>query len=535
MINNKRFRLRIIIPKFPNFNVYSFAASITTSVGPVIVATAANKLESWDVEVIDENNLHGKFYPKDKSNNLDHIKLQNERPADVVGFYGSISTTIPRLYELSRLYKKFGIKTVAGGKHIENLPEEALNNNIDVVVFNEGEITIKELLNAWECNKPLEKIKGIAFIKNNKIYKTDNRPLIHEFDSIPYPDFNLLRYAKIKYYPINRTRGCNSKCEFCTVREKPRSCSPQYMINQVKHYVETRNARRFFEASDHFASNRDEAIEFCKMLKDYQKKIKKRLIFTVQTRITDARHPELLKAMKEAGIDTVCIGYESPIDEELLSMKKGYLSKDLVEWTKIFHDHKFFIHGMFMFGYPNKLKNHITIPLNEKVKRFRSFIKKAKIDTIQILMTVPLPGTDLRDRLDKENRLYPINTIGWEYYDGQFPLFKPDDNISPEELHDAVKTMMNRFYHFRNFWKIITNIIFHFPAIVFTSSTAIVFGKVRLISKSFNIWYRKYYRNYLLRFGGYFVVKNWLKNFNKGVFTKKLKQAKKELAISNKK
>ena len=128
MINKNRYLFRIIIPIFPNFNIYTFAANKTTSVGPIYVATSASKLESWDVEVIDENNCHGKFFPRNKNNRLDHIALQKERPADVVGFYGSISSTIPRLYELAKLYKTLGAKTVAGGKHVENLPEEALAN-----------------------------------------------------------------------------------------------------------------------------------------------------------------------------------------------------------------------------------------------------------------------------------------------------------------------------------------------------------------------------------------------------------------------
>ena len=103
MDQNRRLRLRIIIPVFPNLNIYSFMASTTTSVGPVYVGTAASKLDLWDVEIIDENNCHGKFFPRDKNKRLDHIKLQQERPADVVGFYGSISSTIPRLFQLAQL------------------------------------------------------------------------------------------------------------------------------------------------------------------------------------------------------------------------------------------------------------------------------------------------------------------------------------------------------------------------------------------------------------------------------------------------
>jgi len=357
MEKNRRFRLRLIVPVFPNYNIYTFAANCTTALGPLYVAANANKLQNWDVEVIDENNCHGKFYPRTKNKIIDHEALQKERPADVVGFYGSISSTIPRLYELAKLYKSFGSVTISGGKHVENLPEEALNNNIDIVVFREGEITIKEVLSSIENKTSLEEILGIAFLKNNKIFKTGERALIENFDGFPYPDFSLLRYGKIKIYPLSRTRGCNSKCEFCAVRDKARCSTPARMMDEIKYLVETRGAKDFFEASDHFAANRTEAIEFCGLLAGYQKKYKKKLSLTVQTRITDAKYPELLEAMKNANIHTVCIGYESPIDEELLAMKKGYLSKELLEWTDIFHKYKFYIHGMFIFGYPKKPEN----------------------------------------------------------------------------------------------------------------------------------------------------------------------------------
>ena len=53
MINSERYRLRIVIPAFPFVNIYSGVAKVTTSLGPILVATAASKLKKWDVEVID--------------------------------------------------------------------------------------------------------------------------------------------------------------------------------------------------------------------------------------------------------------------------------------------------------------------------------------------------------------------------------------------------------------------------------------------------------------------------------------------------
>lgn len=530
MINGKRFRFRIVVPVFPNFNIYTSLASHTTSVGPVCVATNADKLDRWDVEVIDENNCHGRFCPRDKNNLPDHEQLQKERPADAVGFYASISSTVPRLYELAKFYTSLGVKTVAGGKHVEALIKEALEHDIDVVVLGEGEITIKELLSAWENSQDLSDIRGIAFLKDGSVYKTEKRPLIHDFDMLPLPDFNLMRYAKIKIYPIARTRGCNYNCEFCAVKDKTRCSSPKNMMNQIRHLVETRGARQFFEASDHFGANREEAIEFCRLLAEYQKKYRIKFKMTVQTRITDAKYPAFLEAMKQANIHNICIGYESPIDEELIAMRKGYTSKDLINWTNTFHKYGFFIHGMFIFGYPKKSDySHKVISLSEKAKYFRDFIKKARIDTIQVLLTIPLPGTELRERLIKENRIFSTDQLGWEYYDGQYPLFMPDDDVEPEEIQKIVGDLMSRFYNLRIFWKIVKNILINFPAIIFTSAFTIIIGKVQYITSAFNMWYRKYFRNYALRFSGYFIVKNWFKQFRKDAFLEKLHLAKVEL------
>ena len=57
-----RHRLRIVVPAFPAFNIYSRIAMKTTALGPVCVATAVHEIEGWDAEVIDENNL-GRYGP----------------------------------------------------------------------------------------------------------------------------------------------------------------------------------------------------------------------------------------------------------------------------------------------------------------------------------------------------------------------------------------------------------------------------------------------------------------------------------------
>ncbi len=77
---------------------------------------------------------------------------------------------------------------------------------------------------------------------------------------------------------------------------------------------------------------------------------------------------------------------------------------------------------MFIFGYPLKEGVNFKMSARERKKRFKNFIRKAKIDTVQILLPTPLSGTELRRRLAMQNRLYLLQDVGWEYYDGNFSL-----------------------------------------------------------------------------------------------------------------
>ena len=123
---------------FPAVNIYSGVARRMTALGPVCVASSVNEIGGWDAEVIDENN-YVRRAPKDETGKPDHAALQHLRPADAVGFYGGLTSTVPRLYELARFYKDFGVTTIAGGQHFmgENIAE-ALRNNVDFVATGEG-------------------------------------------------------------------------------------------------------------------------------------------------------------------------------------------------------------------------------------------------------------------------------------------------------------------------------------------------------------------------------------------------------------
>lgn len=511
MANEARRRVfRMVIPKYPAFNIYSRIARRTTALGPLCVATSISKMPGWDVEVIDENNYRSPG-PVDTHGAPDHAALQELRPADAVGFYGGLSCTIPRLLSLVSFYKAKGVFMIAGGQHLEAMPEEALDAGLDVVVNGEGEVTVREVLEAHVAGLTFERIEGVTILTDGMPARTAPRKPLEEFESFPLPDFGLLRFAKVTVYPVSRIRGCGMNCEFCAVKGRARCATPERLIAQISYLAEGRQARTFFIVDDQFAQDRSETLRFCELLRKYQERMGLSFFVTVQIRLDCARDEELLTAMRACGIRCLAIGIESPIDEELRAMGKSLRAADMVRLARNYRRHGFLIHGMFIFGYPMRPGVEFRMDGRERVQRFRRFFREARLDTVQVLLPVPLPGTAFRARLEREGRVFTTGEIGWEYYDGNFPLIVPDPPLTPEAMLQGSQKLMGGFYHFwRIFWVVVHTLRFPLAMLPLLN-----------LHSRWRKWYRSW-RNDVVGSGGYFMVRRWRKAFKEDHFREKL-------------
>ncbi|MHC4591120.1 MAG: hypothetical protein ACYS8L_00305, partial [Planctomycetota bacterium] len=158
----------------------------------------------------------------------------------------------------------------------------------------------------------------------------------------------------------------------------------------------------------------------------------------------------------------------------------------------------------------------------ERVKRFRRFIRKARIDTLQVLLPGPLPGTELRRRLKEQNRVYSTEHVGWEYYDGNFPLFEPDEPLTAEEMQASVRKIMGRFYRAGHFLWVGFNIL-SFPAIVL---------HLHDLRAGWRRWSHRWW-NSLMGVAGWHITRRWTAQFRKGTFAGKLTEAKRDLKSAN--
>lgn len=498
-IGGKWLLFRIIVPAFEEINIFTRIAKKTTALGPIMVATAADKLLGWRVEVIDENNYRGGL--RDKNDLLDHKTLQEENPATAVGLFCGLSSTMERAWQIAEFYRQEKVAVIAGGWHTHYMPEESLKKGIDIVAHGDAENTIRQILRAIERKEPFFKIPGISFLQDGQIKTTPPESAI-DLDNLPFPNFGLLKYAKLKTYPIGRIRGCSKNCEFCSVRGKPNWASAEHLFKTVKWLVETRGAREFFIVDDRLEEDRDGCLDFFALI---SKKYGRALDFAVQTRLEAAKDTALLDAMKKAGVTIVCIGYESCLDEELKAMRKGYLSSDMVKWTKTFHNFGFFVHGMFIFGYPLKEKV-IVISAEERMKRLKKFIRQCRLDTIQILRPIPIVGADLRLRMEREGKLFPLEIVPWSKYDGNYICYRPD-NMTLQELQELPTKIMRWFYSPISFVRIpLKTVAFPFDYLI----------------RGWQRWYRDW-RKDIAKYSGHLLMRRWLKHYESQFFLKKLK------------
>jgi len=511
----RRSRLRIVCPAFPAFNIYSRPARVMTALGPVCVATAVQDVPGWDAEIIDENNY--RRGPTDAAGRVDHDAMQRARPADVVGLYGGLTSTIPRLYEIARRYKALGARTIAGGHHfVEDNIEHALRNGIDIVAIGEGEKTIAELLACFDGAGKLSDVRGIAYLADGEVVRTPEREPLTDFDELPIPDFSVLRHARIEYYPVSGMRGCGMDCEFCAVKGKPRLASAERMLEQFASIYEKWGGRVFFVVDDLFGQNRRETLRLCRMLRDYQARAGVRFAITVQIRLDKARDAELLLAMRQARVNVLAIGYESPIAEELEAMNKRLDPQEMIDLTRLYHQAGFRIHGMFIFGYPMKEGQSFYMTAEERVERFQRFIRRARLDTVQVLLAGPLPGTELTRRLRRQNRIHPTDHVGWEYYDGNFPVFEPDEPLTPESVQHAARRIMRWFYGPRRVLAVGMSIL-SFPGVLFW---------LHGLRDGWRRWSRRW-RTRLHRAGGWLLLRKWLAALRQDGFPGKLAEARK--------
>lgn len=290
--------------------------------------SAVLKKAGHTTDLILDHGLDGTFYIRRQKKNfkpiLDGIK-KFEPGLVAISCVTNLFSWARKITSLVKEWKN--VPVILGGVHPTIMPENTLTRTkADMVCMGEAENAILELVthlenNSWENFNKLD-IPNIWFKRNDEIVQNPVAPLIHDLDSLPFPDKDLFykyrTFARRAY--VIAGRGCPFHCTYCFNHQfqklysgkgkYTRRNSVDYVIEELQYYRKQYGITSVHFYDDVFITNKNWVLEFCEK---YEKHLGLPFYCLVQPRTVDL---ELMKALKKAGCTYVSMGIESG-DEEI--------------------------------------------------------------------------------------------------------------------------------------------------------------------------------------------------------------------------
>ena len=416
--------MKVLLVNAPPLKTLGITGQIYPPLGILYLASyARERIKGLEVRAIDG-------YKEDRGKLVEKIVRFNPKVLGI-SFTTQAATGAYRLINEVKERKK-DIFIVVGGAHPTIIPEESFERSrADMVVVSEGEETFFEILEKVDAKEELYSILGTVVKENGKIKRNAIRPFIHNLDEVPFPARDLLDikkypgylYKKYKYdTDIISARGCPFDCVYCSnpiwKKQKPwyRLRSPQNVVDEMKHIIETYGIREFFDQTDEFNGSK-------KWAKDVCDEISKRgldIAWKAQMRV-DNIDEELADKLERAGFWMGLFGLESVNDRTLRGIRKQQDLEQMNKALNIMKERDIKCFGLFMvfnvweengsLCYEDKEDSLRTL---EYVKRL---IKEKKLHLFGWSMTTPYPGSELY-RIAVKHELIEKEYVGnWEYFD----------------------------------------------------------------------------------------------------------------------
>lgn len=357
-------------------------------------------------------------------------------------FYGITvySTSLYLAKEIARIARENnpGGKVIIGGPHPTALGKGVLEaeSNFDIVVMQEGELTMLELAQG----KPINEIKGIIFRKNSEIISNGKRELIAGLDVIAEPDREILKvnnYARKVYgdfaTSIISSRGCPFNCAFCckeTFGYQVRFHSVERVVSEIKHVIKKYSRRHFLFYDDNFALSRDRLYPLCEEL------AKMNIIFRCNGNTRYNTYKDYTKLYK-AGCREIAFGIESGSQKILDIMNKGVTveqnKRAIIDAKKA----GLLVKAYLMIGSPGESQ--------ETVEETKRFIIETDPDQFTLFTFVPFPGCDIWEH-PEEYKVKIVNKDFRQYFNiagqNEGGLVIEIDELKPKDIEELKEELL---------------------------------------------------------------------------------------------
>ena len=285
------------------------------------------------------------------------------------------------------------IKIVLGGVHVSTMYEQiARRFPYCALALGEAEITLCELVHAFETNSDIAAVKGIAFFQDGQVVQTEERGLIEDLDTLPFPKHAAFFNGKRTEAQILTSRGCPFACTFCVMdsfsRRKVRFRSAQRVVDEIEYILrEFPQVKTMQILDDQFFTDNKRVVEICD-------EIVRRNIhceFDCAGRMRPITR-EMVVALERAGFAIVHLGLESGSKCVLEKAKKGITPEDAIKAMELFADSSIRVNILLIVGLPGESLATIieSAELIQRLQKIKYHTYSQKIQTIFVY-----PGSEL--------------------------------------------------------------------------------------------------------------------------------------------
>jgi len=381
---------------------------------PASLLAAATLLdkEGYNVKIIDQ-----RANPNWERNLRDELK-------QIPLFVGITTMTGPQIIHalnISKIVKQYGIPVVWGGVHPSLMPQQTLENeNIDMVVQGEGEITALELAHGLETEKPLNGVKGLWYKEGLRIKSNGVRPFLdlNELPDLPYHLVNMNDYVS-NFYGHNllsffTSRGCPFNCGFCynTIynKRKWRALTAEKTLDRIESLIHKYKIEGVWFRDDNFFVDKKRAASILESLKTYD------IVWGTSGARIDllgALDNKFIDLMNESECKFLFIGVESGSDRILKLMGKGTTVSQILEVNRKMQRLNAIQRMNMMIGVPTETREDLEKTVSLSLKLLKGN-KNAILSQFQIF--TPYPGTDLYNLSIKHGFKPPTNLEEWSKF-----------------------------------------------------------------------------------------------------------------------
>jgi len=378
----------------------------------LVTVAALTPSDKYDITIIDEETE----------------EINYDMDCDLVGIT-AFTLHSKRVKIISEEFRKRGKLTILGGPYCTGHAEEC-KPYFDVLICGEAEFIWPQFLEDWENNK------------HKSLYRETK---LISMDTSPTPRWDLINMKNYSGSMVQTSRGCPYDCEFCDVvalyGRKMRYKKVEQVIAEIRLLNKLGLSDVFF-ADDNFIGNKKFIKELMQALIELNRELRKPMRYMTQVTLNIAEDEELLDLLKHANFYSIFVGVESASKESLMHTNKAHNAKlDMFEAIRRVQSRGIFIIAGMIVGFDTD--DTSVFELQSK------FLIESGLTIPMLGMLTAPKGTKLWERLENENRLYPLLETGDMF---AVTNFEPR-LMNKENLEKSYVELLNDVFSYDHFLK----------------------------------------------------------------------------------